>query len=193
MTVTGQVKTLTITPTAPPAETAPALKSKDGSFFSNSGKVAGVFVVVALAILALAGFLIWFCFRRRKHTDAIAVASVAGGDTPQRRPSRLSQMGLLGGSARRKTEKSVPGIQTSGWGPGNNAEKSPTDTTPIDQRSSYPRVVDQRLDPVALWNPLHDNGSHISIRSLQDNQDYSRRMLRVSRRRAHTINTHIDS
>jgi len=150
-------------------------------------------VVVALAILALAGFLVWFCFRRRKHTDAIAVASVAGGDTPQRRPSRLSQMGLLGGSARRKTEKSVPGIQTSGWGPGNNAEKSPTDTTPIDQRSSYPRVVDQRLDPVALWNPLHDNGSHISIRSLQDNQDYSRRMLRVSRRRAHTINTHIDS
>jgi len=192
MTVTGQVKTLTITPTTPPAETAQAQKTNNGGFFSNSGKVAGVFFVVALAILALAGFLIWFCFRRRKHTDAIAVASVAGGDTPQRRPSRLSQIGLLGGSARRKTEKSVPGIQTSGWGPGNNAEKSPTDTTPVDHRSSYPRVVDQRLDPVALWNPLHDNGSHISIRSLQDNQDYSRRMLRVSPRGIHTIYTHTD-
>lgn len=182
MTVTGQVKTLTVTPTAPPGETAQAQVTKTGGFFSDSGRVAGVFVVVALAILALAGFLIWFFLRRRKNADAIAVASVAGGDTPQRRPSRLSQMGLLGGSARRKTEKAVPGIQTSGWGPGNNAEKSPTDTIPVDRRSSYPPVVDQRLDPVALWNPLHDNGSHVSIRSLQDNQDYSRRMLRVCSR-----------
>lgn len=180
MTVTGQVKTLTITPTAPPAQTAQAQVSKNGGFFSDSGKVAGVFVVVALAILAVAGFLIWFFLRRRKRAEATAVASVAGGDTPQRRPSRLSQMGLVGGSARRKGEKTVPSIQTSGWGSGNNAEKSPTDHTPIDHRSSYPRVVDQRLDPVALWNPLHDNGSHVSIRSLQDNQDYSRRMLRVS-------------
>ena len=89
-------------------------------------------------------------------------------------------MGLLGGSARRKNEKAVPSIQTSGWGAGNTVEKSPTETMPIDHRSSYPRVVDQRLDPVALWNPLHDNGSHVSIRSLQDHQDYSRRMLRVS-------------
>ena len=180
MTVTGQVKTLTITPAAPPAQTAQAQTSKDGGFFSDSGKVAGVFVVVALAILALAGFLIWFFLRRRKHAEAIPVASVAGADTPQRQPSKLSQMGLLGGSARQKGEKVVPGIQTSGWGSDNNVEKSPTDTTPIDRRSSYPRIVDQRLDPVALWNPLHDNGSHVSIRSLQDNQDYSRRMLRVS-------------
>ena len=180
MTVTGQIKTLTITPTAPPAQTALAQATKKSDFFSDPGKVAGVFVVVALAVLAIAGALIWFCLRRRRHADAIAVASVAGGETPQRRPSRLSQMGLLGSGRRKKAQNTVPPIQTSGWGPSDNAEKSPTDTTPIDARSSYPRIVDQRLDPVALWNPIHDNGSHVSIRSLQDNQDYSRRMLRVS-------------
>ena len=180
MTVTGRIKTVTITPTAPPAETALAQASQKSGFFSSPGKVAGVFVVVTLAVLAIAGSLIWFFLRRRRHTDAIAVASVVGGDTPQRRPSRLSQMGLLGSSKRRKTENTVPAIETSGWGSGDNAEKSPTDTTPIDARSSYPRIVDQRLDPVALWNPIHDNGSHVSIQSLQDNQDYSRRMLRVS-------------
>ena len=51
------------------------------------------------------------------------------------------------------------------------------------RRSSNPmRIVDQRLNPTAVWNPLHDNGSHASIGSFRDDQDYSRRMLRVSAR-----------
>ena len=88
-------------------------------------------------------------------------------------------MGLLGGAAAgTQKERSVPRIETTGWGPGNGSEKSPADT--LDRRSSYPRIVDQRLEPTALWNPLHDNGSHISVRSFRDDQDYSRRMLRVS-------------
>lgn len=81
------------------------------------------------------------------------------------------------------SEKIVPAIETNGWGPGGSAEKSPTDTpTLVDRRRSYgpTRVIDQRLEPTALWNPLHDNGSHISVRSFRDDQDYSRRMLRVS-------------
>ena len=86
-------------------------------------------------------------------------------------------MGLIGGVQRLAT---VPSIQTSGWGPGNSTDKSPADTLNADRRSSYPRVVDQRLEPTALWNPLHDNGSHVSVRSFRDDQDYSRRMLRVS-------------
>ncbi len=107
----------------------------------------------------------------------------AGEDVPQRRPSRLSQMGLVSGTPRSAGEKGISSIQTSGWGPSTNAEKSPSDVnTPLDLRSSYPRIVDQRLDPIALWNPLHDNGSHVSVRSFQDDQDYSRRMLRVGRR-----------
>lgn len=93
-------------------------------------------------------------------------------------------MGLVGaaGTQREKPGPTIPVIQTSGWGPSNGSEKSPADTlSAVDRRSSYPRVVDQRLEPTALWNPLHDNGSHVSVRSFRDDQDYSRRMLRVSR------------
>ncbi|KAL8946516.1 MAG: hypothetical protein Q9222_007102 [Ikaeria aurantiellina] len=181
MTVTGQVKTITITPTAPPAEIA-AAQSQDGGFMSHPGKVAGLFVGIGLIICLLAAALIWFFFRRRRRrAETETLASTAGGATPQRQQSKLSTMGLLGGTRQSNNRRSVPTIQTSGWGPGNNStEKSPTET-PIDyRRTSYPRIVDQRLEPAALWNPLQDNGSHVSIRSFRDDQDYSRRMLRVA-------------
>lgn len=180
MTVTGQVKTLTITPVAPPAPTSLPEKHEHGSFFSSSGKVTGVFVSVAIIIVVVSGLLIAFFLHRKRKAERLVVTSNNGDNTPQRRPSRLSQMGLVSGSQRGTGDRGVPSIQTSNWDPVNSGEKSPSDTTtPLDLRSSYPRIVDQRLDPVALWNPLHDNGSHISVRSFQDDQDYSRRMLRV--------------
>ena len=184
-TVTGQVKTLTITPTTPPAAVQTVVKTQqqDGNAFSQSpGKIAGVSVAVVLICAAIIGAITWFCLRRKRQNEEILpVPSTAGGDTPQRRPSRLSQMGLISAvPTGTQKSRSPPTIVTSGWGPGptNSAEKSPEDT--LDPRSSYPRLVDQRLEPTALWNPLHDNGSHISVRSFRDDQDYSRRMLRVS-------------
>lgn len=135
---------------------------------------------LAMMFLLMAAAIITFCYKRRRPADVTVVTSNTGGFTPQRRPSRLSQMGLVTGHSRAGA-RVVPGIQTSGLGQGSGTEKSPTDiNTPMDRRTSYPRVVDQRLDPVALWNPLHDNGSHVSVRSFRDDQDYSRRMLRVS-------------
>ncbi|MCJ1301779.1 hypothetical protein MMC08_004580 [Hypocenomyce scalaris] len=160
---------------------APTVQRKSsGGLFSDTGKVVGLFIGIALIILIAAGLAIWLCVRRRRRNgEAATIASNAGNETPQRRPSRLSQMGLLGRTA---GEKSLPAIQTSGWGPGISGDKSPDDTiTPADgRRGSYPRIVDQRLDPVTVWNPLHDNGSHVSVRSFRDDQDYSRRMLRVA-------------
>ncbi|KAI4267090.1 MAG: hypothetical protein LQ337_008522 [Flavoplaca oasis] len=180
MTVTGQVKTITITPTIPPSGAVVAQLSHDDGFMSHPGKVAGLFVGVALIICLSAAALIWFFIRRKRKAEAETIASMGGGETPQRRQSKMSTIGLLGGTRRSNNRKSVPRIQTSGWGPGNSTEKSPTET-PIDyRRTSYPRVVDQRLEPAALWNPLQDNGSHVSIQSFRDDQDYSRRMLRVS-------------
>lgn len=182
--MTGQVKTLTITPTAPPEFTGQAENSgSPGGLLSNAGKAAGLFVGVVLILLIIAALIVrGILVRRRRKAEAIALTSNTGENTPQRRPSRLSQMGLIGGNQRPNGGRVVPDIQTSGWGPGTGAERSPTETTttPLDRRTSYPRVVDQRLDPVALWNPLHDNGSHVSVRSFRDDQDYSRRMLRVS-------------
>ena len=188
MTVTGQITTLTITPTAPPATATTivtAAKANNGGFFSDAGQVAGTFVAVAIVLVLLIAGAIWFFLRRhrRRQPQPAVLPPTADSSTPQRRPSRLSQMGLVGaaGTQRERTAPTVPGIQTSGWGPSNGSEKSPADTlSAVDRRSSYPRVVDQRLEPTALWNPLHDNGSHVSIRSFRDDQDYSRRMLRVS-------------
>ncbi|CAO1596874.1 hypothetical protein XANCAGTX0491_000701 [Xanthoria calcicola] len=188
MTVTGQIKTITITPTIPPNGAVVAQPSRDGGFMSHPGKVAGLFVGIAVIICLLAAALIWFFIRRNRNAEAEAMASTAGGETPQRRQSKMSTIGLLGGTRRTNKRRSVPKIQTSGWGPGNSMEKSPVDT-PVDySRTSYPRVVDQRLEPAALWNPLQDNGSHVSIQSFRDDQDYSRRMLRVANpdERAHS-------
>lgn len=184
ITVTGgQVRTLTITPTAPP-EPAQTGKSRDGGggILSNAGRAAGLFVGIVLLIMIIAAVVIGLWAKRRRNAGRMAVRSNAGDDTPQRRPSRLSQMALVSPANPRSAGETVaPGIQTSDWGLSNPADKSPTGTiTPLDRRTSYGRMVDQRLDPVALWNPLHDNGSHVSVRSFRDDQDYSRRMLRVS-------------
>lgn len=175
--------TLTITPTAPPAATQTIVRASgdaaNDGFFANPGKVAGTFVAVGIIFVALATAIILLCLRRRRARDQRElIPSRAGSGTPQRRPSRMSQMGLLGGSTSSREHKPiVPTITTSGWGMSNGSEKSPADT--LDRHGSYPLVVDQRLEPTAVWNPLHDNGSHVSIRSFRDDQDYSRRMLRV--------------
>ena len=84
-------------------------------------------------------------------------------------------------------ERNLPQIHTNGLSGG---EKRPGNdsTTPTDRRSSFPmRFVDQRLDPVAVWNPLHSNGSHVSVSSFRDDRDYSRRMLRVSHASMETL------
>ncbi|KAI4124720.1 MAG: hypothetical protein LQ347_005624 [Umbilicaria vellea] len=182
ITVTGQVKTITITPTQPAAATGTqTLPEKSSSgFLSNTGKVAGLFVGVALIFFIAAALAILLCLRRRRNRVAAGAGpNAGGGETPQRRPSRLSEMALVG---RKTGEKSLPSIRTSGWGPSIGGEKSPDDTiTPADgRRSSFPLIVDQRLDPITVWNPIHANGSHVSVRSFRDDQDYSRRMLRVA-------------
>lgn len=42
------------------------------------------------------------------------------------------------------------------------------------------RITDQRLDPGQVWMRFeNDNASRMSVRSLRDDQDYSRRVLRV--------------
>ncbi|SLM34137.1 Carbohydrate-binding WSC, subgroup [Lasallia pustulata] len=176
ITVTGQVKTITITPTQPAAATGAPLEQKksDGGFLTHTGKVVGLFVGVALIILIAAALAISCFLRRRRARAAAAAVTKTGGETPQRRPSRLSQMCLVGQTTG-AGEKYLPSIRTSGWGPSIGGEKSPDDITPADAR-----VVDQRLDPVTVWNPLHTNGSHISVQSFRDDQDYSRRMLRVA-------------
>ncbi|KAI9845707.1 MAG: hypothetical protein M1837_004540 [Sclerophora amabilis] len=181
MTITGQLRTVTITPTEPPKANMPLEKS-DGRFFSNAGKVAGLFVGLALIILIVAAAVLYLFWRR--HQRALGAAAAAGSDhgshqSPMRSRSRsMSELGLISRNSTLMGEKSVPQIQTVGPSGTMGAPVSPT--SPLDKRSSQARIVDQRLDPGLIWNPLHDNSSRISVRSLQDDQDYSRRVLRLA-------------
>ncbi len=179
--MTGQVKTITITPTQPPGptETAQAAETRD-SFLSHPGRVAGLFVGLGILIfLATAGSILYCVRRHHRRPDSPVAESESLDDTPQRRPSRMSQMALISAGRGPLGEKVLSPIQTGDWGAGTST-KSPDTASPLDRRRSFPLVVDQRLDPGTLWSPHHDNDSRISVRSLQDDQDYSRRMLRVS-------------
>ena len=169
-----------MTPSSPPqpAQTSTTVVNASASdpFWSDAGKVAGTFVVVALIIIGVVAAAIWFMLRRRRRTDAITVGSNAdedfgsAGGQPymvDRRKSNLTLTTNLGGLTR-----------------GNSNEKPGSlENTPatISRRTSIPLVHDQRLNPAALWHPSHENGSHVSVGSFRDDRDYSRPVLHVSR------------
>ena len=189
--MTGQVKTITITPTQPPKATTTAQPAaSEGGFFTHPGKVAGLFVGVGLFIfIATAGSILWCVRRHHRRPLTPAADSEPDDDIRQRRPSRMSQMGLIAAGRGPLGEKVLSPIQTSDWGPASSTKSPDTNSSPLDKRRSFPLIVDQRLDPGTLWSPHHDNDSRISVRSLQDDQDYSRRMLRVSANQIHLIHT----
>lgn len=87
----------------------------------------------------------------------------------------MSQLGLVNDDK----AKGVPRISAGMW-PAADAPGDSAASPERDRRGSRAKVVDQRLDPSALWNPLNDNSSRVSVRSLQDDRDYSRRVLKVS-------------
>ena len=160
-------------PTAPP--TAKPLTGA-AAFFDDAGKVAGVFVSVAIVVAASIGlglFLLWR--RRQSHRQRAGEASTAGGSTPRPQSRSMSQLGLMNEV---RQPNGVPQITTGLWGTAGSAGESPS--TESERRLSRAKAVDQRLDPHSLWNPLNDNSSRVSVRSLQDDRDYSRRVLKVS-------------
>ncbi|KAI9676185.1 MAG: hypothetical protein M1817_000930 [Caeruleum heppii] len=181
MTVTGGLQTVTITPTEPPQSTT-ALEQKDRGFFANAGKVAGLFVGLAAIILLIAAAILFSCWRRRvRQSTMLTGGSNGDGSMQSRIRSRsTSQLGLINDDRTVMGEKgfSRHSTGTSNW---------PVTTAPVgdgpaspDRRSSNARIVDQRLDPGTLWNPIHENSSRVSVRSLQDDRDYSRRVLRLA-------------
>ncbi|KAI9696436.1 MAG: hypothetical protein M1836_005714 [Candelina mexicana] len=183
MTVTGKMTTVTITPSEPPPPTATVTaaennnNNKGSGALSTSGKVAGLAVGVAIIVLGLIGGIAFFLWRRHKGKGAARNQALHGGDdaTPRIRSRSMSESGLLGEGGR-TLPRIQTGMSTRRLGSGNT--NSPEETY-SSHRLSSPRIVDQRLDPVSIWTQ-HDNSSRASVKSLQDNQDYSRRMLKVS-------------
>ena len=176
MTVTGQVKTIVVTPTSSsdPSSLGQGATSSGGV---STGKVVGIVLGVALGLGLMIGLAVWF-WLRRKHRNQSRASSQNGAygpedgnlsrTTPSRQVSQMSSSGLLG---------KAPRIMTAGYGPansnGNSTNPRSSDTVSsngIDRRSLG---TDQRLNPYAIY--AHEEARLSSV-SLQDNQDYSRQL-----------------
>lgn len=175
-TVTGEVRTVVVTPSPSTDATLGQSATGGGGGGVSTGKVVGIVVGVALGIGSLIGFGIWWWIRRRHRKRELPAGPEATfvprtGDTspsnnvPSRQVSQLSSSNLLGNK--------TPRINTSGVTLGTDPRSAETASSGFDRRSLG---TDQRLNPYALY--IHDE-SRLSNVSLQDNQDYSRQ-LRVS-------------
>ncbi|KAF3902927.1 hypothetical protein AA313_de0210153 [Arthrobotrys entomopaga] len=173
VTVLGSQSTVTITPSATGtgANSFQVNAEKSNDLFSDAGRVAGVFVGIGATVIAIIALV--FVLRKRRNDRRKSVDSshhpemgmsgpgsptmgTTGSSSPNTRPRSTSTLGFVGG-----LHDKTPAITTTGF----------TETE---------RVTDQRLDPNQIWMRFdNDNGSRVSLRSLQDNQDYSRRVLKV--------------
>lgn len=107
-TVTGEVRTVVITPspTATAEGTLGQSDAGDGGGGVNTGKVVGIVLGVVLGISALIGLAVWLWFRRRRqsqeHASGTESTFTAGtgekspsNNIPSRQVSQLSSSGLL--------------------------------------------------------------------------------------------------
>jgi len=160
---------------------AQASKEGGSSFSSNPGRIAGVVVGVILAVLLIVGALLFYRHRRKKQ----GMAALYGADSPTSGGISAGGAGVIGGRRRSQSfstlglvgEKSPASTNASPGGTQNIAGVIPTTAG-----GEGAAVYDQRLDPGQLFMRFdHKTGSsRMSVRSLQDDTDYSRRVLRLA-------------
>ncbi|KAI0876877.1 hypothetical protein GGS24DRAFT_498501 [Hypoxylon argillaceum] len=152
---TVSLQTVTVTPT-PTAGSSAESDLSTSSHGLSTGATVGVVVGVLGAAAILAGIAIFFCLRRRRRQSEELLTS-----RPQ---SHLS------GSA------GMMGTPTTGM-----ASVWDGDNTSSGRRNSRLMPHDPRMDPFAtnIYSRF-ENKSRESINTLQDNQDYSRKVLRTT-------------
>lgn len=169
-TVTGQVRTVTVTPTIPPTtaqSVAPVEKSSSGGL--STGAAVGL-TVGLVALVALVCSLIYFCWRKRnkereRESEILnnpesrrGSSAGLGGPIPSRTMSENSRY-VLGTDGRQVVETWEPDSRDT---PGS--------------RKSRLMPVDPRLDPFAPVYQRGENKSRESINTIRDDHDYSRRV-----------------
>jgi cell wall integrity and stress response component len=152
---TTREKTITVTPTFVPASSSGAEITQSHTGL-NTGQAVGVAVGVLafFVILGAVGVFLWL--RRRKQAEPT--------DIPSHQNSlRGSSAGMMGTP---RTE------MASVWdGDAGSAGK----------RNSRLMPHDPRMDPAGnIYINRYGDRSHESVNTLQDNQDYSRRVLRTT-------------
>ena len=163
----------------PQSEGSPQIttSSSSSSFWSSTGKVIAVFVVVGAVIIATIVASLLFWMRRRSRRGA------GLSHEPSHFPNGNGN-GIGGGSMMASSDQkfgrspSVLGLLGRKQPPPSSSNYSPYDS----QAASKPSVfavpmVDQRLDPHSMMARFEDNMSHASFR---DEEDYSRRVWRVT-------------
>ncbi|KAF8418931.1 hypothetical protein EV426DRAFT_577208 [Tirmania nivea] len=178
----GTPQTVTFTPSGwigPTADSSPNSSGND-NFFDNAGRVAGVFTVLALLMIALIFALFWYLRRRRQRGAPLGADSpipeslvLIGSAVHEKRRSRsMSTLGLTAPYASDRPHLPPPIVTTN---TGSSAGSGVLSAVTPD------RITDQRLDPGQVWMRFeNDNASRMSVRSLRDDQDYSRRVLRLA-------------
>lgn len=160
------MKTIVITPSASPqGSSSPSsadISSSGTKHGLSAGAAAGVAIAVVVIVLALAGGIAWFMIKRRRK----AAADLGGPSSPSHRGSSSGIMAAPG----------VPEVAETRYymGSPNNDNNPPPGP---ERRRSTLMPVDPRLDPFSkgIYNRT-ENRSHESINTLEDNQDYSRRI-----------------
>ncbi|KAI0436336.1 hypothetical protein F4803DRAFT_572587 [Xylaria telfairii] len=150
---TVTLETVTVTPTPGPGSGADKSSSSSGP---SSGAIAGIVIGILAVVGILAGLAIFFYLRRRKRQREEELMS--------RPHSHLSgSIGVM----------STPTTTMASVWDGEN--------TSTGRRSSRLMPHDPRMDPFAtnIYSRF-ENKSRESINTLQDNQDYSRKVLRTT-------------
>ncbi|KAL2002458.1 hypothetical protein VTN02DRAFT_6725 [Thermoascus thermophilus] len=156
-TVAGQPVTITVKNPGATASSTPPPTSHHGSSLSG-GAIAGIVIGALAGAGILLGLLFWFCFVRRRYANPDAPDLHNHTLLDGRRHSKGSQMSLM------------RNLYDHGSSPG-----GPGSSSPIDH--PVPAFTDSRMKKDAV---LYPNGNHHSTISLQDNQDYSRPILRLT-------------
>jgi len=121
----------------------------------------GLFVGLAILIGLMVLGLLFFLHKRKQQRGM----HLTGGNT-------TPEPGMIGAGGR--------GMFGGIFGPGMSEKNGASTFPPPVGRPSV--VIDQRLEPDVLHNTRmeSDNASRLSFRSLRDDTDYSRRVLRVT-------------
>ncbi|KAA8909770.1 hypothetical protein FN846DRAFT_888787 [Sphaerosporella brunnea] len=169
----GGYTTIIVVPTGASASAAAETSgAKGGAFFDNAGRTAGVVIGIILGLCLIIGAL-FFIIRRRNQNRASMYDESGSGTIPaggagvfgRTRTRSMSTLGLVG-------EKGQQSPTSNG-----HATAGPHTANGTPPATAY----DQRLDPGTLFMRFdHQTGSsRMSVRSLRDDTDYSRRVLRV--------------
>lgn len=173
-TLSGSIRTVTYTPTAPPsaAQTNVAKSSHSGGL--STGASIGIAIALALFIIAIVLGIVYYYHSKRKDR-----AGEFGADGSQSLTgSGRTEDGGRPGLSRPMSQNSEFILKTDGRTVSGGFEVN----TPA-RRQSNLNVVDPRLDP---FNGLYGQGnkSRESVNTLNDGRDYSRKLNTNEPRRA---------